>query len=135
MPTTAIEVSEREDPAPSPAVARDDTVFSVLAAQARGRSTPELRTTAVGCAVNAGLLLWQFPHLSWLASAFLAASAYGAWGLVDRARLAELHKESPDPASVKFLAGIGEAITGIGSLAALWTAFAFMASALGGWIH
>ena len=41
------------DEVPSPPTAvRDDTVFSVLAKQARLRTTSELRTTAIGCAMN-----------------------------------------------------------------------------------
>src|SRR5262245_9554330 len=85
MSTVGIKASEgMESPVPPPpgesvavTVKPPDTVFSVLAAQARARTTTELRTTALGCAVSAGLLFWQHPALSWLASAFLAASAYG----------------------------------------------------------
>lgn len=135
MAVTEIDVPEHSEPASPPAVAKADTVFSVLANQARMRSTSELRTTAIGCAMNAGLIIWQYPHLSWLASAFLAASAYGAWGLVDRARLAEASKVTVHPESVQFLQRIGEAVAGVGSIAALWTVFRFMAAALGGWIH
>src|SRR6478609_3646476 len=66
------------------AVDEGTTIFDVLAHQARERTTSELRTTAVGFAVNASLILWYHPGVSWLAAAFGAMSAYGVWGLADR---------------------------------------------------
>jgi hypothetical protein len=112
-----------------------DTIFSVLAAQARRRSAGELRTTAIGCGVNAGLLLWQHPNLSWLAAALAAASAYGLWGLMDRRMLAEESKETPHAGSIRFLRLFQAVVAGVGSSAAAWAVFQFMAAALGGWIH
>jgi hypothetical protein len=143
MSTVGIEASEgMESPAPPPSVEATvvtakpaDTVFSVLAAQARARTTTELRTTALGCAVSAGLLFWQHPALSWLASAFLAASAYGTWGLLDRALVAESVREHPDGGTLRFLRGWRKVAVVIGSGAALYTVFRFMAAALGGWQH
>ena len=142
MSTVEIKASEgMESPAPvrgeAPVVVSKpaDTVFSVLAAQARARTTIELRTTALGCAVSAGLLFWQHPGWSWLASAFLAASAYGTWGLLDRALADELLRERPDAGTLGFLRGWRKVATVIGSAAALYTVFQFMAAALDGWRH
>lgn len=142
MSTVGIEASEGVDsPTPPPAeggavaVKPADTVFSVLAAQARARTTTELRTTALGCAVSSGLLFWQHPSWSWLGSAFLAASAYGTWGLLDRAAVDEQRRENPDAGTLKFLLGCRQAAIVIGSSAAFWTVFRFMAAALGGWQH
>src|SRR5262245_8007955 len=143
MSTVGVETSEgMENPAPPPAAESvavtakpPDTVFSVLAAQARARTTTELRTTALGCAVSAGLLFWQHPALSWLASAFLAASAYGTWGLLDRAFADESRREKPDAGTIGFLRGWRKVAAVIGSAAAFYTVFRFMAAALGGWQH
>jgi hypothetical protein len=128
-----------EHPAPAPGEAPvvvsqpADTVFSVLAAQARARTMTELRTTALGCAVSAGLLFWQHPSWSWLASGFLTASAYGTWGLLDRALRDESLREHPDVGTTRFLRGWRQVTTVIGSGAALYTALRFMAAALGHW--
>src|SRR5215475_9449541 len=142
MSTVGIEASEgMESPAPpapeSPVIVSQpaDTVFSVLAAQARARTTTELRTTALGCAVSAGLLFWQHPAWSWLASAFLAASAYGTWGLLDRALVDESVREHPDDGTIEALRGWRKVAVAIGFGAALYTVFRFMAAALGGWQH
>src|SRR5215813_7835758 len=112
MSTVEIKASEGMEspaaaPGEAPAVASKpaDTVFSVLAAQARARTTTELRTTALGCAVSAGLLFWQHPTWSWLASSFLAASAYGTWGLIDRALPDESLRGDPDDATIRALRG------------------------------
>ena len=142
MSTVGIEASEgMESPAPAQGEApvavstRADTVFSVLAAQARARTTTELRTTALGCAVSAGLLFWQHPAWSWLASAFLAASAYGTWGLLDRAFADESRHEKPDAGTIGFLRVWRKVAAVIGSGAAFYTVFRFMAAALDGWRH
>ena len=135
-----MEASEDMDsPAPPPSAEdtavtakRADTIFSVLAAQARARTTTELRTTALGCAVSAGLLFWQHPALSWLASAFLVASAYGTWGLLDRALANELRREQPDGGTLESLRGWGKVVVVVGSGAALYAVLRFMAVALGG---
>src|SRR4051812_8677681 len=73
-----------------------DSVNAVLAAQARGRGASELWTTALGGSMNALLLWTQFPKLHWLASAFVAVAAYGAWGLLDRT-LSELALNEHEP--------------------------------------
>src|SRR4051794_9413390 len=96
MAATEVEVAGVIDTHIDDVTEREENVFAVLARQARGRTTSELRTTAVGCAVNATLLLVYHPSLSWIAAAFGAASAYGVWGLADRLGSDELTRESPD---------------------------------------
>src|SRR5690349_9968346 len=110
------------------------TIFDVLANQARERSTSELRTTAIGFAVNASLILWYHPSLSWLAAAFGAISAYGVWGLADRLRNQELARDDGDRGSVLFTSGLRVSAAIAGSTAGLYAAFKFMAVALGHWI-
>ena len=112
-----------------------DTVFSVLATQARSRTAAELWTTAIGGAVNAILLLWQHPNLSWLIGGFTAVAAYGAWGLADRAversRLAglELANRADHWTALRGLAA------GLGIAGAVWAVIGVMLAALGtSWI-
>jgi len=72
MSTVGIKAPEgMESSAPPPTVEAPvvtakptDTVFSVLAAQARARTTTELRTTALGCAVSAGLCSGSIQRLA-----------------------------------------------------------------------
>jgi len=142
MSTVGMKASEgMESPAPAPGEAPvvvskpADTVFSVLAAQARARTMTELRTTALGCAVSAGLLFLQDSAWSWLASGFLAASAYGTWGILDRALRDESLREHPDRGTIRFLRGWRQVAVVMGSGAALYTVFRFMAAALDGWRH
>jgi hypothetical protein len=107
------------------------TIFDVLANQARGRTTSELRTTAVGFAVNSALILWYHPGVSWLAAAFAAMSAYGVWGLADR-----FLSEEPSSRVSTIVAKILRRSAAIGgSAAALLTVFWFMAAALINWHH
>ena len=113
---------------------RNENVFDVLAAQARARTRSELRTTALGCGVNAALIWWQFPRLSWLAAAFMAASAYGFWGLIDRAVDESERPTHHDRGLTEQLIGFRGMAAVMGSGAALWAAFSFMRAALGGWI-
>jgi hypothetical protein len=61
-----------------------ESLHTVIADQARGRSTGELWTSAVGGGTNALLVGFQFPSLHWLATGFAGVAAYGAWGLLDR---------------------------------------------------
>jgi hypothetical protein len=69
------------------------------------------------------------------AAGFAAASAYGLWGLVDRAiGKAEL-TPSPDRGLIERLIGFRGIATVAGTAAALWAVFSFMGAALGGWIH
>ena len=106
----------------------DETVNSVLAAQAREHGTTELWTTAGGGAINALLLWTQFPGLHWLAGAFAAVAAYGAWGLLDRQFcILELQNTAP-PGSLRFVSFI-RGFVGIGGWAAALFAVAGLLTA------
>lgn len=114
---------------------QDETLFVVLARQARGRSSAELWTTAIGGAVNATLLGLLVPGMSWLATAFLCVAAYGAWGLADRSASDIMPKSANDDDRVQTLRVLRVIFGGIGMASAVWTMLAFMASALSGWNH
>ena len=130
MAAGEIEVTERVD-VDIDVVEERNTIFAVLANQARGRTTSELRTTALGFAVNASLILWYHPTLSWLGAAFGAMSAYGVWGLADR-----LLAEQPSSRSSLMIAKVLRRAAGIGgSIAGLLAVFQFMAAALANWHH
>ena len=62
-----------------------ETVFTVLAGQARSHSRAHLWITAIVGAVDAAWIFAVYPSLWWLASAFAAGGAYGLWGITDRA--------------------------------------------------
>jgi len=103
------------------------TIFAVLAGAARERSKSELRTTAIGCAVNAGLIFIYHPRLSWLAWAFVAASMYGTWGLADSvARSVTKDAESRIGAHLVRLTSVA-----VGASAALWAVLRLMHALLG----
>jgi len=112
----------------------EDNVFRVLGAQARTRSIAQLWVVALGGAVDAGLLWWRHPMLTWLAAGCAAVAAYGAWGLLDRAIEAKrAERDAPPEAlaldSLRDLTAIG------GTVAAVWAVLSFMAVALGNWNH
>lgn len=120
------------DRASTPAVGQpEENVFSVLGEQARSRSRGGLWTTTVGGVINAALVLWQHPSLSWLAAGFLAAAAYGGWGLLDRFLAARSAR--PDAADVAddALPEMRTLIAVVGTAAAAWAVFGFIAAALG----
>jgi hypothetical protein len=127
---TEIEVTGTVD-AHIDVVDEGNTIFDVLATQARERTTSELRTTAVGFAVNAALILWYHPGLVWLAAGFGAMSAYGVWGLTDRL----LSENLPQRGSRLIAKLVGKSAAIAGSAAALVAVFQFMAAALANWHH
>jgi len=116
---------------PAPGVEREENVFTVLSDQARSRSRGGLWTTAVGGVVNAGLVWWQHPSLSWLAAGFLAVAAYGGWGLLDRS----LAARSADPSAAGVpddaLPEMRALIALLGTAAAVWAVLGFIAAAFG----
>ena len=114
---------------------QDETLFVVLARQARGRSSAELWTTAIGGAVNATLLGLLVPGMSWLATAFLCVAAYGAWGLTDRSASDIMPGTAREHDRLEHRRVLRGAFAGIGVVSAVWTMLAFMASALSGWNH
>jgi hypothetical protein len=118
-----------------PAAALEENVFQVLAQQARTRTTQELRVTTLGGLINAGLLWWQHPGLSWLAAGFAATAAYGLWGLLDRETQARTKVAERDRGKTEQLTGLRDLATLLGVGAALWALFGFMAATLGNWHH
>jgi hypothetical protein len=114
---------------------QDETLFAVLARQARGRSSAELWMTAVGGAVNATLLALLVPGLSWLATAFLCVAAYGAWGLADRSASDIMPGAAHEQDRLRHRRVLRGVFASVGVASAVWTMLAFMASALSGWNH
>ena len=115
--------------------AEESNVFRVLGAQARTRSLAQLWVAALGGAVDAGLLWWRHPMLTWLAAGCAAVAAYGAWGLLDRC----IETRSTDAIAPRGtraqLAGLRDLAAIAGTAAALWAVLSFMAVALGNWNH
>ena len=127
MADSEIEVATPLDAAIDNAPEEAQTIFAVLADDARERSKSELRTTAIGCAVNAGLIFIYHPRLSWLAWAFVAASMYGTWGLADSvARSVTKDAESRIGAHLVRLTSVA-----VGASAALWAVLRLMHALLG----
>ena len=118
-----------------PAVVESETVFTVLAAQARSRSRAGLWTTVVGGVLNAGLIFWQYPSLSWLAAGCVAVAAYGSWGLVDRAIEARSERSSNVDVLQSSLPEMRSLFAVVGTGAALVTAVGFMKWVLGAWFR
>jgi hypothetical protein len=112
-----------------------ENVFTVLAAQARTRSRAGLWTTTVGGALNAGLIFWQYPSLSWLAAGCVAVAAYGSWGLIDRAIEAQLEQLRGLEVPPDSLPDLRSLCAFVGTGATLVAAVRFMMWALGAWFR
>jgi hypothetical protein len=112
-----------------------ETVFTVLAAQARSRTRAGLWTTTIGGALNAGLIAWQYPSLLWLAAGCLAVAAYGGWGLVDRAIQARVERSINVDVPENALPELRWLIAVVGTGSALVAAVTFMRWALGAWFR
>jgi hypothetical protein len=116
-----------------PAVDEDgETLHSVLATQARSHGPAELWMTAVGGGMNAILVWAQFPALHWLASGFAAVTAYGAWGLLDRATSFLRFKESHRQDEVAFLRTLSVLVGIVGWAAALYAVVSLLTALEGG---
>lgn len=112
---------------------RDANVFTILAQQARRNTPGQLATTALGGVINAAFLM-QRTNLWWLAAAYCAVSAYGAWGLLDRLYPRLLGADgtlTPRSRSIDVARGLA---VSAGLLATLAAIGGFMGAALGGWI-
>ncbi|HEX4683812.1 MAG TPA: hypothetical protein VH277_13930 [Gemmatimonadaceae bacterium] len=111
---------------------QEETLHRVLATQARSHGPAELWMTAVGGGMNAILLWAQFPALHWLASGFAAVTAYGAWGLLDRAtsmlRMKRAHRED----EVTFLRTLSVLVGIAGWAAALFAVVSLLTLLEGG---
>jgi hypothetical protein len=112
-----------------------ENVFQVLANNARNRTLGELRTTAVGCGINAAFIWWRYPSFSWLAAGFAACAAYAVWGLLDRSLLDAEEHGFVARGRAELLLKAQRVVAAAGSGAAFWALFRFMAAALGGWQH
>jgi hypothetical protein len=117
---------------PAP-VSPGETVFSVLGDQARSRSRSGLWTTAIGGVLNAGVVWWQYPTLTWLAAGCLCAAAYGAWGLFDREILAKAGRAENSAGPADSLAEMRGFMAVLGTGAAVWAVAGFLLFALGNW--
>ena len=126
---------------PTPAAAADDNVFQVLAARARTRAPLDLWVAVIGGSVDAGLLWWRHPLLSWLAAGCAAVAAYGVWGLLDRAmdrqRAVIKASDADESARGRFaqLSGLRDVVAILGTGGAAWAVLRFMAVALANWNH
>jgi hypothetical protein len=132
-----VTVNATEPPAiVSDAERNADNVFRTLGNHARTRSVTELWITTVVGAVDAGLLWWQHPLLSWVAAGCAAMAAYGGWGLLDRAASTKQPPATPDErGELAFLTGLRDLAAIVGTGAAFWAILSFMAAALGNWNH
>jgi hypothetical protein len=116
-------------------VVESETVFTVLAAQARSRSRAGLWTTTIGGGLNAGLIAWQYPSLSWLAAGCVAVAAYGSWGLIDRAIEIRSERSSNADVAADALPDLRLLVALVGTGAGLVAALRFMMWALGAWFR
>lgn len=112
-----------------------ENVFQVLAHNAGDRTLGQLSTTAIGCGANAAFIWLRYPSLSWLAAGFAACSAYGIWGLLDRALVDAERRGFFGRGRVELLRRTQRVVMTAGTGVALWALFRFMASALAGWQH
>jgi hypothetical protein len=112
----------------------DESLFVILARNARERSPMELWTTAVGGVVNTAFIWWQFPALRWVAAGFAAVAAYGIGGLSERLLAARAGDEDAGWREKALVAVRTIALAG-GIAAAAGAVLGFMAAALGGWQH
>jgi hypothetical protein len=86
----------------------------------------------IGGVLNAGIVWWQYPTLTWLAAGCLSAAAYGAWGLFDRAILAKAGR-ADNPGAADALAEMRGLMAVLGTGAAVWAVVRFLLAALGNW--
>jgi hypothetical protein len=118
----------------SDAESEEEHVFALIASHARTRPRIELWTTAVAAALNAGMLWWQHPSLSWLAAGFATVASYGTWGLLDRA-LGPRNPTDQAHAPRRRLRATRDLTAIAGTGLAAWTLLSFMAAAIGNWNH
>ena len=119
--------------------APDETVFTVLAGHARTRSSAHLWITAAIGIIDSVAVAVAWPALWWVATGFIAVTAYAVWGLADR-RVADASLSEPAdgaapdearpwlPLALRILKGL--ALVG-GTAAVLATVAGFLIGALG----
>jgi hypothetical protein len=113
----------------------DESLFVILARNARGRSPMELWTTAVGGVINTAFIWWRVPALHWLAAGFGAVAAYGIGGLCERLLAAQTTGDTASRWRTPVLVTIRSIAVVGGASAAALAVLGFMAAALGGWQH
>ncbi|HEY6827444.1 MAG TPA: hypothetical protein VI259_11345 [Gemmatimonadaceae bacterium] len=112
----------------------DESLFVILARNARERSPMELWTTAVGGAMNTAFVWWQFPALRWVAAGFAAVAAYGIGGLSERLLATRGADHGGGWRNKALIVVRSVALVG-GLAAAAGAVLGFMAAALHGWQH
>lgn len=113
----------------------NDNVFRVLAAQARARPAAQLWVAALGGLVDAGLLWWRHPMLTWLGGGCAAVAAYGVWGLLDRAVQRRASVSASAGKTLAQVRGLRDLTAIAGTVLAVWAVLSFMAVALSNWNH
>ena len=113
----------------------NDNVFRVLAAQARARPAAQLWVAALGGLVDAGLLWWRHPMLTWLGAGCAAVAAYGVWGLLDRVVQRRTSESASAAGTLEQVRGLRDLTAIAGTVLAVWAVLSFMAVALGNWNH
>jgi hypothetical protein len=119
---------------PPPAVGSEETIFTMLAARARGHSVGHLALTATIGVVDAAALGWSHPGAWSVAAVFLAAGAYGFWGLIDRllgVRVEAGLLEAPLTNAIRVLR---EVVALVGFIAVLAAAGGMFGTIFDGWI-
>jgi hypothetical protein len=108
-------------------------LLDLLGSQARSRTTWQLAVTASAGTINA-FFFSQHPSMWWLAVGCGAASAYGLWGLADRA-LVEREESGQDSGVAE---GLLETVRGVALVSGIGcvviAAIGFMGAALNGWV-
>lgn len=120
-----IDVAPRADVPPDA-----ENLHSVLATQARGRTTLELWAGTLVGATNALLIWTRFPSLHWLAAGFAATVGYGAWGLADRKLSELLAAPSSSSLSKMLMKGARVVAVAAGWAGALFAIAAFLTAGL-----
>ena len=117
----------------------DETVFTVLAGQVRTRSSAHLWLTAAIGVIDSLALAVAWPGLWWVATGFVAVTAYAIWGLADRglgrsltgnsmAAEAMAERRSWRPIALRGVKGLALVV---GMAAVLATVAGFLVGALG----
>ena len=117
-----------------PAIAEEETIFSLLADRARSHSVGHLTLTATVGLVDAAALGWKHPAAWPLATLCAAAGLYGLWGLIDRALSVRVSSGLPDAAATNLLRIVRELVALVGLGATLAAAGGLFGASLGTWI-
>lgn len=131
----SLPVPPTDDPF-APVHADDDaTIFSVLAARARGHSVGHLWAATLVGAADAAAIAIALPSLWWLALLSAALSAFGAWGLADAALEEPRSGLATTRAGAIALHVVRVTAVTLGSVAILGLIFGLFGAALEGWRH